>query len=157
RGHRGARVRAGSWPLARRYARALLDVSLEKPKDGAPEKVRGDLETLSEVVAQHRDLAGILQNPAVGTEAKKEIAAALAQKARTTPLAQRLVELLAPRDRLFLLPQVAAAFVEAWNAHRGVTAAEAVSAVGLEPAQAGALAAALSKAAGNEVELRSRV
>jgi F-type H+-transporting ATPase subunit delta len=150
-------VKAGSSTLARRYARALLDVSLAQPKIGAPEKVRGDLETLADVLEGHRDLAGIFQNPAVGTDAKKRIAAGLAARVQAAPVVQRLLDLLAQRDRLVLLPQVAAAFVEAWNAHRGVTAAEAVSAVELPPPQAEALAAALAKVAGSEVELRSQV
>src|SRR4029453_15208457 len=80
RGRRGTKVKAGTSTLARRYARALLDVSVAQPKIGAPEKVRGDLETLADVLDQHRDLAGIFQNPAVGTETKKKIAAGLAAR-----------------------------------------------------------------------------
>jgi F-type H+-transporting ATPase subunit delta len=150
-------VRAGGRALARRYARALLEVSLAQPKEGAPEKVRGDLETLSQAVRDHKDLGAVLQNPAVGIEAKKKIAGALGARAKATPLVQRLLVLLAERDRLSQLPLVAEAFVEVWNAQRGVTMAEAVSAVALQPAQTKALAAALSKAAGGEVELEARV
>ncbi|HEY7515054.1 MAG TPA: ATP synthase F1 subunit delta [Vicinamibacteria bacterium] len=150
-------MRAGSRPLARRYARALLEVSLGQPKDGAPEKVRGDLEGLSEALREHKELGGVLQNPAVGIEAKKKIAASLGAKAKVTPIVQRLLALLAARDRMSLLPLVAEAFVEGWNAHRGVTAAEAVTAVELPPAQSKALAATLGKAAGREVELEARV
>jgi F-type H+-transporting ATPase subunit delta len=150
-------VKAGSRPLARRYARALLDVCLAQPKDGAPEKVRGDLETLSEAFREHKDLAALLQNPAIGVEAKKKITAALAAKAKATPIVERLLALLAERDRLSLLPLVAEAFAEVWNAQRGVTAAEAVTAVELEAAQTKALAAALGNAAGREVELKARV
>jgi F-type H+-transporting ATPase subunit delta len=150
-------VKAGARPLARRYARALLDVCLAQPKDGAPEKVREDLETLAAVLQQHRELGGILQNPAVGAETKKKIATGLAAKTKATTIVRRLLDLLADRDRLFLVPQITEAFAEVWNAHRGVTAAEAISAVELPPAQTAALAAALGGVAGGEVELRSRV
>jgi F-type H+-transporting ATPase subunit delta len=150
-------VKAGSRPLARRYAHALLDVSLAQPKDGVPETVREDLETLAGVLQQHRELGGIFQNPAVGAEAKKKIATGLAAKTKATTIVRRLLDLLAVRDRLYLLPQIAEAFAEVWNAHRRVTAAEAVSAVELPPAQTAALAAALGKVAGGEVELRSQV
>jgi F-type H+-transporting ATPase subunit delta len=150
-------VKAGSRPVARRYARALLDVSLAQPRDGAPDKVRGDLEALSRVFREHKDLTAVFQNPAIGVEAKTKITAALASKASATPIVNRLLSVLAERDRLSLLPLVAEAFVEVWNAQRGVTAAEAVTAIELEPGQTGALAAALGKAAGREVELQARV
>jgi F-type H+-transporting ATPase subunit delta len=150
-------LKAGSRPHARRYARALLDVALAQPKDGAPETVREDLETLAAVLQEHRELGGILQNPAVGVDAKKKIATGLAAKTNATAIVRRLLDLLADRDRLSLLPQIAEAFAEVWNAHRGVTAAEAVSAVELPPPQTTALASALGKVAGGEVELRSRV
>ena len=150
-------MKAGSRSLARRYARALLDVSLSQSKDGAPEKVRGDLETLSGVFREHKDLGALLQNPALGVEAKKKITAALAGRVKATAITQRLLALLAERDRLSLLPLVAEAFVEVWNAQRGVTAAEAVTAVELERAQAKALTGALAKAAGREVVLLARV
>jgi F-type H+-transporting ATPase subunit delta len=150
-------VKAGSRPLARRYARALLDVTLEKPKDGTPEKVREDLEALAAVLHDHRDLAGILQNPAVAADTKKKIAGSLAARVGATPVVKRLLDVLADRDRLYLLPTVAEAFVDVWNAHRGVTAAEAVVATEMQPAQTQALALALGRVAGGEVELHSRV
>jgi ATP synthase F1 delta subunit len=61
------------------------------------------------------------------------------------------------RDRLDLLPMVAAAYAKLWNAHRGVVAAEAVSAVPLDEAQTRAVAQALGRATGREVDLSSRV
>ena len=50
---------------ARRYARALLDVALEKK---LAEPLRAELEAVVGLVAGHRDLAGLLQNPAVSAE-----------------------------------------------------------------------------------------
>ena len=150
-------MKGRSRPLARRYARALLEVSLEKAKDGAPEAVRQDLETMAGLVRGNKELAGVLQSPAVGVEAKRKIMAALVAQTRPAPVVGRLLVLLAGGDRMALLSPIAEAFGEVWNAHRGVTAAEAVSAVDLQPAQGKALSAALGKAAGGDVELRSRV
>jgi F-type H+-transporting ATPase subunit delta len=150
-------VKAGSRPLARRYARALLEVSLAKAGDGAPEAVRRDLEGMAGLLRDHKDLAVVLQNPAVRVEVKKKITAALAARTKPTPVVARLLALLAERDRLSLLPTVAEVFADAWNVHRGVIAADAVSAVELQPAQTEALSAALAKAAALEVELRPLV
>ncbi len=150
-------MKAGSRALARRYARALLDVSLAQPKDGSPEKIRPDLEEAAALLLEHKELASVLQNPAVSAEAKKKIVAGLSAKTKPVPVVNRLLALLAERDRLTLLPLIAEAFAEAWNSHRGVTAAEAVSAVALQPAQAEALSATLGQAAGLAVELKTRV
>jgi F-type H+-transporting ATPase subunit delta len=119
--------------------------------------VRGDLQGLAALLAQHRDLAGVLQNPALPGEAKKKVLAALAQRTKLQAVVHRLLDLLAGRDRLVLLPAIASAFEEAWNERRGVTAAEAVSAVELVPDQREALRTVLAKAAGSAVELRTRI
>lgn len=143
--------------LARRYARALLEVTERNPKDGSPAAVRDDLAGLASLLHEHEALASVLQNPALPVEAKKKVLAALARQTKPQPVVERLLALLADRDRLALLPALAEAFAEAWNERRGVTSAEAISAVELASAQTNALAAALAKAAGREVELRARI
>ena len=82
--------------------------------------------------------------------------AALADRAGASVLLLRLVELLATRDRVALLPDVVEAYADLANAARGVVSAEAVSAVALPEAQRRALAVALGGPAG-PAELRSRV
>jgi F-type H+-transporting ATPase subunit delta len=81
---------------------------------------------------------------------------ALAESAQASPILLKLVELLASRDRLGLLGEVAAAYAELANARKGVVAAEVVSAVALAPAQLQALERALAGGAGR-VELASAV
>jgi F-type H+-transporting ATPase subunit delta len=150
-------MRGVSRALARRYARALLDVSERNPTDGAPQAVRDELTGLRSLLAEHKDLSGVLQNPALPAEAKKKVVAAVARQTKIQPVVHRLMEMLAARDRIALLPAIAEAFQEAWNERRGVTSAEAVSAVELLPAQRDALTAALARAAGRAVELRTRI
>jgi F-type H+-transporting ATPase subunit delta len=150
-------VKRLSRALARRYARALLDVSEQNQKDGAPLAVRDELVGLAALFAGHRDLTGVLQNPALPGEAKRKVLAAVARRAKLQPVVHRLLEMLADRDRLALLPAIAQAFEESWNERRGVVAAEAVSAITLLPAQQEALTAALARAAGQAVELRTRI
>src|SRR5262249_17439573 len=90
-------------------------------------------------------------------EAKKKVLAALARHTKLQPVVRRLLDLLADRDGLALVPAIAEAFAEVWNERRGVTSAEAVSAVALLRAQQEALTAALARAAGHDVELRTRI
>ena len=138
----------------RRYARALLDVALEK---GQAEPLRDELFALADLLAGHSDLASLLTNPAVSAERKKKLAAAVAARAKVSELSARLLAILGERDRLAELPNVAAAYAKLWNAHRGVVAAEAVSAQPLDAAQAKSVEQALASLTGRAVELKSRV
>jgi len=139
---------------ARRYARALLDVALEKKQ---AEPLREELDAVVGMVGGHRDLAALLANPAVSAERKRKLAEAVARQAKLSDLATRLLTLLGERDRLAELPAIAAAYARLLNAHRGVVAAEAVSAAPLDEAQAQAVARALGGVTGGEVDLTTRV
>jgi F-type H+-transporting ATPase subunit delta len=152
-------VRAASRPLARRYARALLDVALSgaKTHGTSPESLRRELQEAVALLAESRELSAVLSHPGVGAEGRKKVAAAVWGKAKASPLLRRLLELLVEHRRIGLLPQIEDAFGELWNARRGVVSAEAVGAVPLGEAETRALGRALEKASGHEVELRSRV
>lgn len=137
---------------ARRYAQALLEVALAKADPGA---VRRELHETAELLAANRALLAALTHPGLGAERRQKLVKAVFG-GRVSELMERLLALLAGRDRLALLPHIATAFAHAWNEQRGVVAAEAVSAIPLEPAQQGALARALETAAGRQVELTTR-
>ena len=145
---------AGAPGAARRYARALLDVAAEKNQ---AEALRAELQAMTATIGAHDALKGLLSNPAVSAERKRKLVAAVAAKAGASDLLARLLAIMGERDRLDLLPMVAAAYTKMWNAHRGVVAAEAVSAIPLDEAQTRAVASALGAATGREVDLQSRV
>jgi F-type H+-transporting ATPase subunit delta len=137
---------------ARRYARALLDVALEQR---LADRVRGELTEASELLSQHAELREALTHPGVADKRAPLVNAIWARSASEPFL--RLMRLLAERDRMTLLPAIEATYVALWNAHRGVVSAEAVTAVELEEEQRMALAGAIEKAVGAEVELQARV
>lgn len=145
--------------VARRYARALLEVARDKKLRGkaTPEELRGELEETVQLLQAYRELTAVLTHPAVSTDKKKKIAAALWGKGRASELFLRLLDLLVSRDRMALLPAIAEAFGELWNAERGVITADAVSAVALEGRQLGALKETLGRVTGLTVELRGHV
>lgn len=139
---------------ARRYARALLDVANQK---GEAEALRTELTDMVAVIGAHADLKALLANPAVSAERKRNLVAAVAGRAKASELLTRLLAIMGERDRLELLPIVAIAYAKIWNAHRGVVAAEAVSATPLDETQTRAVAQALGAATGREVDLQARV
>ena len=144
----------GAPGTARRYARALLDVALEK---GEAEALRAELAAMVAVIAAHEELAALLAHPAISAERKRKLVSAVAGRARASDLLTRLLTIMGERDRLDLLPMVTAAYAKLWNAHRGVVAAEAVSATPLDETQTRAVARVLGAATGREVDLSARV
>jgi F-type H+-transporting ATPase subunit delta len=143
----------GGEAAARRYARALLDVALEK----GDANLRQELEVVGQLYAEHAELRTLLLHPTVPAEKKTAVVAALL-RGRPSELLQRLIGLLAQRDRIDLLPLIAKAYLRLWNTHKGIVEAEAVSARPLDDAETRAVAAAAARAAGGkEVELRRRV
>ena len=144
-------MRSSSLGAARRYARALFDVALQ---GAGPETVRVELLDVVRILGESRDLAKFLEHPAVNVEKKKKVVAAVWAEGRATDLVRRLLLLLADRGRIGLLPDIATAFGDLWNAHRRVSAADIVSATPLEPGQRSAIVRAVEAATGMGVETR---
>lgn len=136
--------------LARRYARALLDVAVEQ---GDPESVARELGDVLRTVEGNAELRTVLYHRAIRGEKKRAIVAAIWKQG----LMAKLLALLAERERLPLLPAVAEEFERAWNERRGVASGEAVSATPLEAGQVQALRAAIEKRLGVGVDLKTRV
>lgn len=144
-------MRPGERGAARRYARALLDVAVQQ---GDPEAVRRELLEAAALLAAQAELRSALLSPALPGEAKKKLVDAV-WGGRASKLTARLMVLLAERGRIGLLGAIQESFGALWNAHRGVVAAEAVSAVPLDEAQTRALVETLRGATGKDVELRA--
>jgi F-type H+-transporting ATPase subunit delta len=118
--------------------------------------LRDELRAFAPVLEAHPELRAALLHPGVSAEQKRRLLETLAERAGTTALLRRVLDLLASRDRIALLPDVAEAYGELANAARGVVSAEVASAVPLPEEQRRALAAAL-RGTGADVELRTRV
>jgi len=143
----------GGEAAARRYARALIDVAVEKGETN----LGPDLEALGQLYADHAELRLLLLHPTVPAEKKAAVVAALL-RGRPSDLVQRLIQLLVQRDRIELLPLIAKAYVRLWNAQKGIVEAEAVSARALDETEAQAIAAVAARVAGGKkIELRRRV
>ena len=91
----------GGEAAARRYARALLDVALEKGDNA----LRQDLDDLGQLYADNAELRTMLLHPGVPAEKKTAVIAAVL-RGRPSDLLQRLVTLLVQRDRIELLPLI---------------------------------------------------
>jgi F-type H+-transporting ATPase subunit delta len=140
---------------AKRYARALFDVAL---KEADVEKAQDDLQQFADLVSRHELLSHTLGNPAVPAARKRAVVQALLDRARgTTPVVAKLILLLADRDRLALLPDVATAYRDRLMDHQKVIRGEVTTAVPIAPEKVRALEQGLGRATGRRVVLESRV
>jgi F-type H+-transporting ATPase subunit delta len=142
--------------LARRYARALLDVATGAG-GGLEQAVGTEIAAFARLLETNAPVRAALLHPSLGPALRRRVLAALADAAQVTPLTRRLLDLMASRDRLALLPALAEAYRAEQNLRRGVLTAEAASAVPLAPAQQEALVGALRTLVGQDVLLDSQV
>ncbi len=155
-GGRAQAVKGHSRALARRYARALLAVAATHSPEAASE-LRTELQALARLLATSPELTKTLLHPGLGAGPRRRLLAAVAERAGASPLMRRLLELVAERDRLRLLPALAEAYAEELNAQQGVAAASAATTVPLTDTQRQQLGAALAGALGKRVELATRL
>jgi len=138
-----------------RYARALFDVAL---KEGDIEQVGRDLAGFAGLVAGNDVLKRVLSNPAVPAARKRAVVEQLlAAAGGISPIVVKLLTLLADRDRLAILPDIAGAYKNRLMEHAKVIRAEVVTAVALPADRVAALQRGLAGATGREVQLETRV
>jgi F-type H+-transporting ATPase subunit delta len=141
---------------ATRYARALFDVTQAEGKDLAA--TSAELHDFARLMAAPATLGRVLTNPAIPASRKRAVVEQLLARAGTVqPPVSKLLVMLADRDRLALVPDVAAAFESRLMDHQRVIRAEVVTAIDLPADRLAALQQSLAKATGRDVRLASRV
>jgi F-type H+-transporting ATPase subunit delta len=139
---------------ATRYARALLDAI---GKDGTPEQVEEALTAFDALISRTPDLQKAFANPAVPVTAKRGIVEKLVQQLKITGPAAKLLVLLAERDRLAILGELAAAYRERLMEYRRILRAEVTTATPLAPERVAQLEQRLAAATGRRVTMTARV
>ena len=138
---------------ADRYARGLLDVVA---KEGKPEQVQQELAGLAGIFS-NPELNAVLESPAVPLVSKRGIAETLI--AKTTPSAPlgKLLLLLADRNRLNLVAEIAKAYDERLMELRQVVRVDVTTAMPLTSEHAADFEQRLSKATGRRVLMTTAV
>ena len=148
-------TRVTSRAAAKRYARALFDVARAErlDLDRIGEELLGLAALLSENPALHR----VLANPAIPAARKRGVIEQLLSQSPVTAALSRLLLLLADRDRLILVPDLAEAYRERLMEHQQVVRAEVTTAMVLPPDRVDALQQGLAQTTGRQVQLEVRV
>jgi F-type H+-transporting ATPase subunit delta len=139
--------------LVKKYAQAVAQaVADEKEFASVGDEVRGFLE----VFLSSSDLRRAVVSPFVNARRREVILAEVLRRLGASPKATRFLTLLQHHKRIDLLPDIVAAFPEAWSERIGVVTYEVASAVPLTDAQKARLTRGLEAAEKRPVRLVPR-
>jgi F-type H+-transporting ATPase subunit delta len=140
--------------FARRYAGVLFDVVEAR---GETAKAVGDLNALAAAVASSTELRQVFDTPSIAPATKSAIMDAIAGQLGVGAEVRRLLGLLAARDRLRAIGNVAVAFTDRVNSARRTVEADVATTAPLTDERRAALARALGVAAACDVTIKERV
>lgn len=140
---------------ASRYARALLDVTLQEKVD--PATVETELAAFVALFAEHDTLKKVLLNPAVPAPRKRAAVAEIAKQSATPTVIRKLLILLAERDRLVILPDLLASYRERLMDYQKVVRAEVTTSLDLPADRAQSIERRLAEVTGRTVKLTTKV
>lgn len=141
--------------LARRYARALLEVATE---ENSVDVVGERLQELSAALAQSPELTSVLSSPSHDRATRLGVLNAVLAQAGTVPSSLgNTLKLLNDRNRLGALPELATAFRELSDERAGRVRGTVTSAVPLSPAMVSSITADLAKISGKQVVVEAQV
>jgi len=146
-----------SGAAAGRYARVLFEVVL-KESPAAVEPVLTQLQDLTTVFTGNAMLANALGNPAIPVTKKLAVTRAVLERAGAiAPPLSKMLLMLAERDRLMLLPDIARVYRDRLMDHLHVIRGEVTTATAISAAKLQALQQGLERATGRKVVLESKV
>lgn len=145
---------AGVQVVARRYARALLDVVLEKKEE--PERIADELAETIEFLEEQPNLASILESKAIESAKRLAVFDKILAKSGFCDSTINVLRLLAEKERIPLLRSVQDQFRGALYEHNKLETGEVVSAHPLSESQKSKLAKHLGAARGKTMRLTYR-
>lgn len=137
--------------VAERYARALLEVALDKKAD--LDLIGRELADIAELLATHPRLADALATPAIAADKRVAVLNDVLGKEKLTPATFNLVRLLTVRERMSSFGLVVEQFRRLLLEHKLIQPGEVTSAHPLTDEQQKRLSDSLGEALGKRMEL----
>jgi F-type H+-transporting ATPase subunit delta len=138
---------------ATRYAKALLDVAI---RESDPAQIERDLGSVVRAM-QHPDIQRVIASSGIPEHVRINVVRAIAEKAGVQPPVAKLLNMLAERRRLELLPDLLEVYGERLLAHANIVRASVTSATPLPPDKTQALGQSLGTLTGKKVQLDTSV
>ena len=123
--------------VASRYAKSLLDLSIEK---GLLEQVYTDMLYLRRLTKESRDFLNLLRSPVVKADTKSRAFAAVT-KGNVSELTTAFFNLMSSKSREGALPEIITAFISQYKQHKGIQTVKLTTAVPVSEAVKNAIVA----------------
>ena len=138
--------------IASRYARALVEVVIERKIDPATavQQVRDIVAT----VAQSKDLRMVWESPAIGADQKRAVLDAIAGQSGTLRPIRNFFAVLIDHGRIFMLAQIARQFETELNSQLGFVEAAITSSRALSTDEKQGLESQVARMTGKKVRAR---
>ena len=111
--------------LAARYAKSLIDLAVEK---GQLEEIYKDMEYLNSICKSSKDFVNLLRSPVIKADKKEHIIDAIT-KYNVSSITFAFNKLLIAKGRESDLPEIINAFIEQYNAIKGIHKVKLTTAV----------------------------
>jgi F-type H+-transporting ATPase subunit delta len=142
-----------SGSLARRYARALLDIGVD---DGNYERIGREVSSLAEAIRMSRELNEVLTSPAIARSDRERVLLAILSRLGASATVTNFARLLLARERIVALRDVARELEAMIDEKVGRVKATLTSAAPLSAEQAERLVSILERLSGKRVEVETR-
>lgn len=138
---------------AARYAQALFDIT----SSDARSALDGELTATAQLFLGRPELSAVLSSPSVSTVTKRAVVQRLATRGKASEPMTKLLTLMAERDRVGIIGDVAAVFHELVLEDQRILQAEVTTATPLTDEERHALQSRLSVATTRQVRVTTRV
>lgn len=140
--------------LAERYAKSLIDLSIEK---GELEIVQQDMRYIQALCKASKDFLNMLRSPIIKVFQKEKIVAAVTN-GKVSAITVAFNNLLVKKGREADLPEIAAAFISQYNAMKGIHVVKLTTAIPISDELKNLMATQVKEANGfGSVELEAVV
>ena len=140
-------------PVARRYARALLELAEEQKQTP---KIKRDLDDLAAAWQSSDELRSVFENPGVTVEKRQKVIEGLAMRMGLSPLTKSTMLLMTANGRFQRVAEVAETFGDMADNASGTLVAEVTTAAPMPATFYTRLQAELEKATGQKVTLEKK-
>ena len=139
--------------VARRYARSLLTLALEK---GVLEAVNNDMLLVDDVCKHTRDFVHMLESPVINTDKKQKIIIAVFG-GKISEITMKFFHILTEKRREGFIDDIAAAFREQYKTHKKILTAVITSVNGIDDETRKKVLEIVKVKAEGEIELQEKI
>jgi len=140
--------------IAKRYAKALVDVSL---KLAQPERVEKELNQFEELLSHNKELYLFYTNPAIPLPKKRNATSEILSRLGFCSTTSNFILILIDNHRIHYFTEIRQAFQQEMNERRGIIQAEISTAFEVDHEIKSRLEEKLSRLTGKEVSLKFNI